>query len=347
MNIEKEIINILSTHGKVVLTGFGSFIADNEAAKIHPVNNDFNPPSKTIFFKIDETETDNLLANHLSALNNVSKAEILNIIANFISEIKRNLEVSGKHVFENFGVLYLNQSGEYIFELNSGLNLSSEAFGMEGFNSPAIKREKVEPPKIVVKKKRSKVWVILLILFILIVGGSVGTYFIFPEQANKCIYFVENQYNTIKDKFSKKETSTSNIEQKDKLVKDKRKVKKNNKKNIIGEALNQLTDTLSKAMSKDTAKLVSNIKPEVKEKPVTINGKMYYIVAGSFKSKENADKYVSELKSKSYPNAILLDNPKKGFFTVAYDRFSDKASADRKLKEINSTGNSGSWIICE
>jgi len=342
MNIEKEIVNLLRTHGKVVLTGFGAFVAENEAAQIHPVNNDFNPPSKSVCFKADETDTDNLLANHLSAINNVSKAEILNVIASFISEIKRNLESSGKHVFEDFGVLSLNQGGEYSFEISPGLNISGDAFGMEEFNSPAIKREKVEPQKVIIKKKRSKVWIVLLILFVIIVGGSIGTYFVFPEQAKKIIYYAENQYISIKDKFSKKETTSVNIEQKDKV-----KVKKNNKNNIIGKALTQLTDTLTKAINKDTSQLISNIKTETKVKPENTNGKMYYIVAGSFKSKENAEKYVSELKSKSYPNAILLENPKKGFYTVAYDSFIDKASADRKLKEINSKEKSGSWIICE
>jgi len=347
MNIEKEIINQLTTQGKVVLTGFGTFVTNDKAAEINPDNNTFNPPSKTVIFIYNEAETDNSFVNHLSVVYNKPYEETFNIVNVLIADIKSNLERFNKHIFEGFGLLSLSSTGEYFFELNSNVSLSAESVGMESFTSPDIKREKPEPTPKAPKKKRSKFWIILLIVLLVLIGTTVGAYFLFPEQANKCIYYAENKFEIIKNKFSKKEDSKTKDEKSKAITENKLKI---NDKKIAKPPTQKVSkesvDTI-KHTKKDITDQNTKSNPAVKEKPIDVNKKMYYLVAGSFKSKENAEKFVNDLKAKLYPNAMMLDNPKKGFYTVAYDRFADKETANLELKKINSKEKSGSWIILE
>ncbi|MDD3877054.1 MAG: SPOR domain-containing protein, partial [Bacteroidales bacterium] len=109
------------------------------------------------------------------------------------------------------------------------------------------------------------------------------------------------------------------------------------------------TDTTNNTLSVDTL-VEENTTPIVRTNttaPTTTSGKRYYIVAGSFREEANARNFVETLKSKNYPNALMLPNPRGGFYTVAYDSFSNKAEADRELVRINNTERSGSWIISE
>ncbi len=239
--------------------------------------------------------------------------------------------------------------------MNSDVNLSAEAFGMENFSSPAIKREKPEPIPPAQKKKKSKAWLVILILFVILAGAAVTSWFVFPDYVKKGIYFAENQYYSIKEKvFPKGTKSESKSDVKDKTVPNKKKSKKQDVKNIFEKAVNEVVDTLDKALKTDTLKVNTKELPAKNNPPITPNtdtkppagSKMYYIVAGSFKSMENGQRYVNELKNKGYTNALMLDNPQNGFYTVAYSAYADKQTADQELKRINDKEQKGSWIIC-
>ncbi len=355
MNIEKEIIYLLTINGKAVLAGFGSFTTEDIPSEIHPVHHTFSSPSKKINFCLEENNYDNTLVNHLSATYNTPKAETINIINNYINDITNNIEKSGRHVFEGFGILSKNQDGVFDFQLNADINVSGESFGMEDFTSQAVKREKTTPPESAPVKKRSKAWLVVLIIFLVLAAGSVTAYFVFPEHVNKGVAFVEAQYHSIKDKiFSKNKAVAENTNKDNKDNKDDSKKDKKNKNlnNILEKAMNDVVDSLGDAVKTDTLQNVNNnqkVKEEKKNNVATDNistpsGKMYYIVAGSFKSKENAEKYVSELKTKGYAKACILANTQNGFYTVAYDAYADKSTASQELKRINDKEQKGSWL---
>ncbi|OPZ97821.1 MAG: Sporulation related domain protein [Bacteroidetes bacterium ADurb.Bin408] len=355
MNIEKDLIYLLTIQDKVVLAGFGYFSTEQVSAEIHPVHHTFEAPSKKVTFTSDETNFDNTLVNYLSTTYNTPKAETINIVNNYISEVRTNIEKFGRFIFEGFGVLTKNEDGGYNFELNNDINLSVEAFGMENFTSPAIKREKVEPTQQAPKKRKSKAWLVILIIFVILTGAAVASWFVFPDYVKKGMYYAENQYYSIKDKiFSKDKKTDSKIDAKDDKKSEKKKSSKKDVKNILEGAFNEVVDTLNKALKKDTLKVNIEEKPVKNNPPVTpntnnqapIGSKMYYIVAGSFKSMENGQRYVDELKTKGYPNALMLDNPQNGFYTVAYCAYADKQTADQELKRINDKEQKGSWIIC-
>lgn len=61
----------------------------------------------------------------------------------------------------------------------------------------------------------------------------------------------------------------------------------------------------------------------------------YYLIVGSFKDKENALKYVNDLKAKGY-NSSLVIRP-NGIYSVSASSFPDRANAELKKQELVGT----------
>ena len=70
----------------------------------------------------------------------------------------------------------------------------------------------------------------------------------------------------------------------------------------------------------------------------------YHVVAGAFKSEENAQKAVSQLVSKGY-NARKLGKNKFGLYQVGYGSFKTLAEAQAKMNTIKQTENSEAWLL--
>jgi len=351
MNIEKEIIHLLTLNGKVVLAGFGRFTTEDIPAEIHPVHHTFAAPAKKVIFIPDESNYDNTLVNHLTDVYSTVKAETINIMNNYINDIKSNIDNTGRHVFEGFGALSKNNEGIFEFQLNEGINLSGESFGMEDFSSQAVKREKTTATEKTKVKKKSKPWMVVLIIIFVLTAAGVTAYFVFPDYVNKGVVFAQEQYHNIKDKLTGKNKTVASDENKDKKE-DKKDSKNKDLKSILDKALNEAVDTLGSILETDTTSMAADkktqtdvpVKDETPKVAQTQGGKMYYIVAGSFKSRENAEKYMADLKSRGYVKATILPQVQNGFYTVAYDAFADKQDATQELKRINDKEQKGAWL---
>ncbi len=70
----------------------------------------------------------------------------------------------------------------------------------------------------------------------------------------------------------------------------------------------------------------------------------FFIIAGSFKSKNNADKLVVSLKKQGY-NAAVADTNANGMFRVAYMGFGNRAEAEHELIAVRRESNSQAWIL--
>ncbi len=71
---------------------------------------------------------------------------------------------------------------------------------------------------------------------------------------------------------------------------------------------------------------------------------IYFIIAGSFGSRLNAERLVNELKSKGF-DALVADTNSRGMFRVAYMGFNSPAEANRQLTAIREEYNSQAWLL--
>ena len=80
--------------------------------------------------------------------------------------------------------------------------------------------------------------------------------------------------------------------------------------------------------------------------PVKNSNKIYYsVIAGSFRSKINAEKHLNYLISKGFRASYTSINP-KGLYRVAYARLDSRNKAARLISEIRSTGVD-TWLLIE
>jgi len=344
MNIEKQLFELLRTHNKIVLQGLGFFQTEDVSASVHPVNNTFEPPSKYINFMKDEFVKDYnyVLVNKVCEAHNINFNEANIAVNNFIAEIKNNLDTAQKNIFEDYGTLSISNEGVCAFEIKQGLNLNNDAFGLTSFTSPAIKRGKPVVVKTKSKKRKGVIWFVILGIVVLLAIGTTSVYFLLPDVFGKGIEFVNEQTKSVKGWFAKDETLLAENDKDTTSTHASSKAKEEAKRTSDAEA-NEENTIKGNENFNDTSE------PKVAEPAVTINpndgAKMYYIVAGSFKVKENAEKHVITLKNKSYANAMLLEDSNKSYYIVVYNGFVDKDAANEELKRINNAEKSGSWIL--
>ena len=78
------------------------------------------------------------------------------------------------------------------------------------------------------------------------------------------------------------------------------------------------------------------------------SGSIYKVIAGSFKSKENADERISFLRSKgidSYVDTISISGGT--WYRVQAGAFSSRENAEKRLDEVKKAGISDAYIILE
>jgi hypothetical protein len=71
--------------------------------------------------------------------------------------------------------------------------------------------------------------------------------------------------------------------------------------------------------------------------------KKYYVVAGRFRSLQNAEKYTSELRSKGFNSEYFPTND--NLYTVSFNSFSTRESAEAEMNRIRKTTEPNAWIF--
>ncbi len=98
-------------------------------------------------------------------------------------------------------------------------------------------------------------------------------------------------------------------------------------------------------MAQDTIKEeVVEEEKVVEEKPqIDPNAKRYYLVAGSFRIKSNADRFNQKLISEGYSSEII--NRSSGFYTVSYKTFYNWNEALSEMKSMRASQDPQAWIL--
>jgi cell division septation protein DedD len=91
----------------------------------------------------------------------------------------------------------------------------------------------------------------------------------------------------------------------------------------------------------------SNMEP-VAEKPAKAarTDDSFVIIVGAFRSKQNAENYVEELKEKG-TQASVFDRSKSGLFRVTIGTFSQREEAMQLLSSAKSGDFSGAWLLAK
>lgn len=192
------------------------------------------------------------------------------------------------------------------------------------------------------KKERKKVgisrfvYTILAIAVIVVVLLAIRSYYFPPnvESLNDSISSTQKSEEPIKESAVKKEEPNDEIE------KAYKEVNNENGKEAIKQKENEQEEAI-----KNTIIQNAQVKNEVKKETHTVtnqNGVKFYIIAGSFKNREYAEKYIEELK-KSGEKGIIVVQP-SGMNAVALGSYNSHNEANDAMKKMKSKF-SNLWIL--
>jgi len=320
MKIETYIAQLLYRYQCVTVPGFGAFLTEIQPAQVNESTNSFFPPKKTISFNGLLKNNDGLLANHIAQAENTSYGFAVSAIAHEVLNWKKVLEEYGSLQLKNIGDIRLNADQNMVFSPNDQHNYLTSSFGLSPFVSPVVKREMFEKKVAELEEreaisldenedeiKSSKSYLRYAAIFVLGLGITGSIgYPIYQNQIATQTLIVESAVQ--------------------KKVENK-----------IQEATFFIQNPLpAVTLSVDSSKTET---VETKKMP-------YHIMAGAFRSEQNAKKAYDQLIKDGYSARMLGEN-KHGLFPVLYGSYATMAEAEKAQKEIQKGENPDAWILVE
>lgn len=322
MNIEKHLSSLLAEQDCVIVPGFGGFIANYIPAGINPVTHMFTPPSRQVAFNARLRNNDGILANHIVRSIEVNYADALSIIEKQSVKWANNLNKGEKVVIQGIGLIFSDQENNLQFIPEKHINLLDDAFGLTSFSSlPVLKYGSIQ--KANEKRIRSSAvpsarkfpsslkWaVVLLPLAALSFWSAFNT--------NK----VTNLYHNFASVIPAPAESAV--------------------RNTATPFTVEIPATESNAeviLPETSIEIDITATPE----PIKVENN-YFIIAGAFGVKENADKLVESLKGKGYDATIAGQN-RNGLYWVSVEGFSEKEIAIQKTEEMRKGNFPNAWLL--
>jgi hypothetical protein len=330
----------------VILPHFGGFITKYCSANIDHGKKILTPPSKEIEFRKDLKKDNGLLVNYIAKKRKIFITRARKLIEDYVNEINSKLDRGEKVVLEGIGTFVkdLNVQEIMFFPFREENHLidsyglmNLELSELEHSGSPGHANLKVKPVK-VVNRKKMIFWVassivVLILLFILI------------------ITFINSNHKAVasfKFLYPEKDDSLSS-EGNEKIIFGKRRI-------IEQDSVNDIEQLVDNATRKEVALFYSepeenpeenkdeNYKDEdYKDEDFISQSNKYYLVAGSFKKSENAEKLKSDLLNDGYNPQIL--KAENGYFRVILSSFDNRNLALRELERIRKGLNRSVWIL--
>lgn len=322
MKIEKYISELLYRYQCVGVPGFGAFLCEWQSAQVIVAQNSFVPPKKVISFNSHIKNNDGLLANHIALQEKISYENALNKIQTQVVFWLEKLENKESLVLENIGEIFSNSEHNFVFKPNTAINYLTDSFGLAGFNSPEIVRENqitselepiVEAPVSIDNTVEEETPVIPL-------NGKNRTKNWMKYAAAVAIFASAGTYGYKMYFDYTIEQQTSIVE---KTVQEKINQKLQEATFVIPNPINAVDLTLEETHTEK-----------------------YHVVAGAFRSKQNAIKAMNDLISKGFEAHLLTEN-KYGLIPVAFGSFSNLTEAQNLKIQIKTKDSVDAWLLID
>ena len=334
MDIAFFIKELILKNECVILPHFGGFLTRYRPAYIDPEEKILTPPSKEIEFRKDLTKDNGLLVNYIAKKKKIFITKARRLIQDYVNEINAKLSRGEKVVLGGIGsfvkdstdqeIKFFTLSDEnYLIDSYGLMNL--ELTGLEKSCSPVDTDLKIPPVK-VINRKKTRFWVassivILILLLILIIS------------------LTDSKYNTkinLGFLFPVKPDSISS-EENEKIIFGQRRIIRQDSANDVGH----LIDNTAR---KEVALFYSETENEdYKDEDFISQSNKYYLIAGSFKRLENAERLKSDLLNDGYNPQIL--KTENGYFRVTLSSFDNRNIAIRELERIRKGLKRSVWIL--
>ena len=320
MHLSSLIKELLFQYECVTIPNFGAFLTRSLEAKLDD-DGTFFPPRKEVTFNQLLSSNDGILANYVAGIKKISYENAIRIIEKEVSVWKKRLQTQTIH-FPGVGDIKLNEENKFEFAPWGKVNFELRSYGLHFF-----KRNKIKEPTFTRKtinvmdeqnkedlvftpdqdENKNKLPILKYVAIAAVIVLILGAG-----------YFFSDKYVT-EQKIAEQEKAQKQIE-----------------KNVQ-EATFKLEDLSSINIIVST---------KSKKEDLILKQDYYSVIAGSFRSMENATRRLEQLKNEGYPAALAEINP-EGIHRVAYGRYLDKKEAINMLYFIKYTLKEEAWYLEE
>lgn len=312
MMLDNYISDLLYRYQCVTVPGFGAFVAETVPAQVNGSAATFLPPRKIITFNSNIKNNDGLLANHIAANENVSFEKATEMIAQKVASWNFELEQRNALVFDKIGTINVNgEEKNLVFEPANTTNFLVSSFGLTQFVSPEVKREVLKQEVEALEEKAPIVFT--------------------PERKKNNFAFVKYAaaiaiLGTV-GLFGYKMHY-------DQQVAEQTLVVQKNVQDKLDAQIQQATFFI------ETPNVTAVELPVVEEKLP------YHLIAGAFRSEENAEKALQMLIDQGF-KAQKLDKNKYDLYPVAYGSYATLEEAEMEKQKIKSEVNAEVWLLID
>lgn len=294
----------------MIIPGFGGFIGNYTPARIDRSDNTFYPPVKQISFNRNLNHNDGLLIGRISEAAGLNYADARNLVMEFASDLTARLARGEKIVFDHIGNFTNNHEGNVQFEPDREANYHLNSYGLSTFQFMPLESydvgkrivRHIEKDPVRRASVRKYLWRAAVIIPLL------GVMIAVPLKT---------------DLFKTKVQSTN--------LNPLASVELENNRAAVEKSIN--TDSLPP--------VISIVKSDSMVMPATQPVEEFYIIAGSFKSEENASVMMKMLSDDGYaPELVKGPN---GFLRVSALKCSSLSEAIEKKDSI-ARKYSGTWV---
>lgn len=315
MQITRYIQELLYQHECVTIPHFGAFLTRSFGAKVTP-DGQFSPPRKEVNFNQLLIANDGVLAHYFAQKEAISYEQALRLIEKEVSSWKRRLQTQTLR-FPGVGEIRLNAARKIEFIPWGKVNFDLKTYGLTEFKrdplmtntTPNLMENSNKEDLMFTPEKKnsgSKRGPLLKYAAVGVIGIALLS----------AAYYFGDQYIT-EERILAQEKAQQQIE-----------------KNVQ-EATFDL-GTLD-PIEVNVVAASKEVRPD----------RVYFsIIAGSFRSIENAEKKVSQLIKEGYP-AVLAGGNTEGLHRVAYGRYETKKEAINMLYFLKYTLKEEAWYLEE
>lgn len=323
LDITAFIRELLFGHDCVIVPGFGGFIGNYTPARIDKATSTFYPPVKLISFNRNLNHNDGLLVGRISESAKINYGDARNLVEEFVEDIRKKLSRGEKIVFENIGSFVNNQEGNVQFEPDREANYHLNSYGLtsfqvmllEGYDVRKRILKYVDKEPVRQSSVRKILWraaVIIPLLAVMVAIPLSTDIFKTKVQSTNLNPLASVEFENNKEAVDKGKTADSSI-----------------------SAIQPGNDNKEISVIKES--------PIKEEKIIPARGteEVFCLIAGSFKSQENAASLMKNLSDDGYmPELISGPN---GFYRVSAMKCSGLSEASEKKDSI-SRKYAGTWI---
>lgn len=310
MQIEKHISDLLYRYQCVTVPGFGAFLTETVSAHVTGSASSFFPPKKVVSFNANVKNNDGLLANHMALQEKMSYELAVIKINDVAAEWTYLLQNRNRLAIKNIGEISVNNEMNWVFEPANTINYLTDAFGLTSFVSPEITREKLKQEVEALEERAPIIFT--------------------PQRKRNYSYLKYAAVFTVMfgaGTFGYKMYYDQQVMEQTLIVEKKVQEK-------VQQQIQEATFMLSNPIPSVELAIVEEKMP-------------YHLVAGAYRSEENANKAIAELTAAGFESAKMLPLNKHKLYPVVYASFKTLNEAQSERRAIQKSHNAEAWLLID